>query len=85
VLENVGAAGLSLRQLSERAELSRQAAYNHFVDKQALLAELAVAGFERLMAAVRQASAGPVRASQPWSVPRTPISRSQRVRPRKSF
>jgi AcrR family transcriptional regulator len=58
LLENVGAAGLSLRQLSERAGLSRQAAYNHFADKQALLAELAVAGFERLTAAMGRATAG---------------------------
>jgi AcrR family transcriptional regulator len=57
LLESVGA-GLSLRQLSERAGLSRQAAYNHFADKQALLAELAGAGFERLAAALRRATAG---------------------------
>jgi AcrR family transcriptional regulator len=58
LLESLGAAGLSLRQLSERAGLSRQAAYNHFADKQALLAELARAGFERLAAALRRATAG---------------------------
>ena len=49
--------GLSLRQLTERAGLSRQAPYNHFADKEALLAELARAGFEILAAAVRQAGA----------------------------
>jgi AcrR family transcriptional regulator len=58
LLESVGAARLSLRQLSERAGLSRQAAYNHFADKQALLAELARAGFERLAAGLRRATAG---------------------------
>jgi AcrR family transcriptional regulator len=57
LLESAGATGLSLRQLSERAGLSRQAAYNHFADKEALLAELARAGFERLEVAVRQAAA----------------------------
>jgi AcrR family transcriptional regulator len=48
LLEKVGAAGLSLRQVAERAGLSRQAPYNHFVDKEALLAELVREGFERL-------------------------------------
>lgn len=57
LLENTGAAGLSLRRLSEHAGLSRQAAYNHFADKQALLAELARAGFERLEQDVRRAVA----------------------------
>jgi len=48
LLETAGAAGLSLRQLAERAGLSRQAPYNHFTDKEALLAELVREGFERL-------------------------------------
>lgn len=48
ILETSGAAGLALRQLAERAGLSRQAPYNHFADKQALLAELVRQGFERL-------------------------------------
>lgn len=48
VLEKDGAAGLSLRQVAERAGLSRQAPYNHFESKEALLAELVRAGFERL-------------------------------------
>ena len=48
LLETTGAAGLSLRGLAERAGLSRQAPYNHFADKQTLLAELACEGFDRL-------------------------------------
>lgn len=48
LLENCGVSGLSLRQLAERAGLSRQAPYNHFEDKEALLAELVRDGFERL-------------------------------------
>ncbi len=48
LLEHTGAAGLSLRQLAERAGLSRQAPYNHFADKETLLAELVRDGFERL-------------------------------------
>ncbi|PXA97144.1 TetR family transcriptional regulator, partial [Nostoc sp. 3335mG] len=35
-LEEVGAAGLSLRGVAERAGLSRQAPYNHFADKEAM-------------------------------------------------
>ena len=48
LLERDGAARLSLRQVAERAALSRQAPYNHFVSKEALLAELVREGFERL-------------------------------------
>lgn len=48
LLEQTGAAGLSLRQVAERAGLSRQAPYNHFADKAALLAELIGDGFARL-------------------------------------
>lgn len=44
--------------MGERAALSRQAPYNHFADKEALLAELARAGFERLTAALRQVTRG---------------------------
>jgi AcrR family transcriptional regulator len=48
LLEQAGAAGLSLRQVAERAGLSRQAPYNHFKDKEALLADLVREGFDRL-------------------------------------
>jgi AcrR family transcriptional regulator len=58
LLEGVGAAGLSLRQVAERAALSRQAPYNHFADKEAPLAELARAGFEWLTAGVRRVTTG---------------------------
>lgn len=57
LLEESGAAGLSLRQVAERAGLSRQAPYNHFTDKAALLAELVRDGFERLAARTRAAAA----------------------------
>lgn len=52
LLEKVGAAGLSLRQVAERAGLSRQAPYNHFANKEALLAELAREGYEQLAASL---------------------------------
>lgn len=48
LLESEGAARLSLRQAAERAGLSRQAPYNHFTDKEALLAELVREGYQRL-------------------------------------
>ena len=63
LLETAGAAGLSLRQVAERAGLSRQAPYNHFADKEALLAELVRDGFERLgadTAAAGRSDGGPV-------------------------
>jgi AcrR family transcriptional regulator len=56
LLEESGAAGLSLRQVAERAGLSRQAPYNHFADKAALLAELVRDGFARLAAGTRAAA-----------------------------
>ncbi len=52
LLEKLGAASLSLRQVAERAGLSRQAPYNHFKNKEALLAELAREGYERLAASL---------------------------------
>lgn len=48
MLETTGAANLSLRGIAERAGLSRQAPYNHFADKEAMLADLVVTGFDRL-------------------------------------
>jgi AcrR family transcriptional regulator len=56
LLETSGAAGLSLRQVAERAGLSRQAPYNHFADKAALLAELVRNGYARLGARTRAAA-----------------------------
>jgi len=52
LLEKVGAAGLSLRQVAEQAGLSRQAPYNHFENKEALLAELVRDGFDQLARAL---------------------------------
>ncbi len=58
VLRESGVDGLSLRDLARRAGVSHGAPRSHFVDRQALLDALAVAGFERLTAAVRRALAG---------------------------
>jgi AcrR family transcriptional regulator len=51
-----GIVALSLRGIAEDAGLSRQAPYNHFKDKEALLAALVQAGFEALDQAVRAAN-----------------------------
>ena len=56
LLERTGAATLSLRQVAEAAGLSRQAPYNHFASKEALLAELVRDGFVRLAADIRAAA-----------------------------
>lgn len=54
MIEETGAQGLSLRQVAERAGLSRQAPYNHFADKEALLAELVLSGFRDLESRIRR-------------------------------
>ncbi|TAN13176.1 MAG: TetR/AcrR family transcriptional regulator [Burkholderiaceae bacterium] len=56
LLPEVGAQGLSLRQVAQEAGLSRQAPYNHFADKEALLAEVAAVGYGRLEARIRASS-----------------------------
>lgn len=58
LLEEVGAALVSLRGVAERAGLSRQAPYNHFTDKEAMLAALVTIGFHRLAADLRAAAEG---------------------------
>lgn len=49
MLEGRGAMGLSLRGVAEAAGLSRQAPYNHFANKEAILAELVGDGFDELL------------------------------------
>lgn len=56
LLEETGAANLSLRGIAAHAGLSRQAPYNHFADKEALLAALVTAGFDRLADDIRAAA-----------------------------
>lgn len=48
VVEEKGAAAVSLRKLSERVGVSRSAVYRHFEGKSDLLSEIAREGFERL-------------------------------------
>jgi AcrR family transcriptional regulator len=59
-----GVEGVSLREISLAAGVSHTAAYRHYADKQALLAELAEDGFRQLADlhrdAIRATSGGPV-------------------------
>ena len=48
LLARHGAQGVSLREIAVAAGVSHTAAYRHFADKQALLADLAEEGFRRL-------------------------------------
>jgi AcrR family transcriptional regulator len=58
LLEDVGAAELSLRELARQAGVSHGAPRQHFPDKRALLDALAVLGFDRLGAELDSALAG---------------------------
>ena len=49
-----GAEGVSLREISQAAGVSHTAAYRHYADRQALLAELAEEGFRQLTELNRQ-------------------------------
>jgi len=53
LLEEVGAQRLSLRAIAGQAGLSHQAPYNHFANKEALLAELVRKGFNELKTAIQ--------------------------------
>ena len=61
-LAEKGAAGLSLRAIARRAGVSQTAPYNHFADREALLAALAAIGYKGLSDSMAQAvvAAAPV-------------------------
>jgi AcrR family transcriptional regulator len=48
ILSEQGMEGLSLRKVAKKVGVSHTAPYNHFVDKQALLAAISTAGHEQL-------------------------------------
>jgi AcrR family transcriptional regulator len=48
----------SLREVARRAGVSHQAPYNHFPEKQDLLAAVAIVGFERLRDGMKRATTG---------------------------
>jgi AcrR family transcriptional regulator len=54
-LQDVGSDALSLRAVARRAGVSHAAAYHHFADKAALLADVAAEGFVALDASMRDA------------------------------
>lgn len=66
LLESGGRGELNLRALAARAGIAPGSVYHHYVSKQALLGELAAAGFGELEAALRHASSeavpAPIRA-----------------------
>lgn len=50
-----GPAGVVLREAARRVGVSHNAAYRHFADREALLAEISVVGMQRLTAAMQDA------------------------------
>ena len=58
MLHELGVEGLSLRQLAERAGVSRTAPYHHFRDKHSLLCALAAEGFQALDELVQREPTG---------------------------
>jgi AcrR family transcriptional regulator len=57
LIDQQGLAALSMREVARRAGVSHQAPYNHFADRQAILAALAEDGFHALAARFREALA----------------------------
>jgi AcrR family transcriptional regulator len=55
ILSEKGLEGLSLRRVARKVGVSHTAPYNHFADKQALLAALSAAGHEQLYQQLSQA------------------------------
>ncbi len=62
LLDASGPDGLTLREAARRAGVSHAAPYRHFPSREALLAAVALEGFTRLRAALREAAAGGGRA-----------------------
>lgn len=54
IVEESGHDGLSLRDVAERCGVSRSAPYKHFKDKNELLLEIAITGFDSLAKAQRK-------------------------------
>jgi len=57
ILEEEGLSALSLRAVARRAAVSHAAPYRHFLNHEALLAELAIEGFADLRTTLRKACA----------------------------
>lgn len=50
LIETEGLAALSMREVARRSGVTHQAPYHHFADREAILAELVVRGFDELAA-----------------------------------
>ena len=56
LLAERGEAAISLREVARRAEVSHNAPYRHFADREALLAALATQGFAELLTRMQEAA-----------------------------
>jgi len=56
ILDQGGAAALTLREAARRAGVTHSAPYRHFADREALLAEVVAQSFARLGASLREAA-----------------------------
>jgi AcrR family transcriptional regulator len=56
LLNDVGASGLSMREVARRAGVTHQAPYHHFGDRESILAELVAEGFRTLGRNLAQAN-----------------------------
>lgn len=56
LLNDVGASGLSMREVARRAGVTHQAPYHHFGDRESILAELVADGFRTLGQDLAQAN-----------------------------
>ncbi|MFM2418735.1 MAG: hypothetical protein RL385_3458 [Pseudomonadota bacterium] len=61
LIEQQGLAALSMREVARRAGVSHQAPYNHFADREAILAALAEDGFHAIAARFRAVLAATAR------------------------
>lgn len=56
LLAEQGVAGLSLREVARRAGVTHQAPYHHFANRESILAELVVQGFDELASRLARAN-----------------------------
>jgi AcrR family transcriptional regulator len=56
LLDTEGVAALSMREVARRSGVTHQAPYHHFADREAILAELVVRGFNELTARLAMAN-----------------------------
>lgn len=64
LLAKEGLEAFSMREVARRAGVSHQAPYHYFSDREAILAEIVVEGFQRLRVDMQKAMAGAVKPSE---------------------